>query len=490
MNIKTLALGSLLGALLLTGCSDDDNKNTPTYPNGGSGGNSTTVIAPVAVADSFTGRANAQINGNVFANDTLNSATLTAHTAPGHGAVAIGSDGSFTYTPTTGFLGTDSFTYTLGNSAGNSTATVSITLAGTAFFVNNQAAAGGDGSQALPYQTLTAAVTAATGITGARIVVFQGDGTSTGYNTAVTLSSGQSLVGFSASAQPVLTGPVIFKTNNALENLKILGPSGVAVNATGAVNGTIQGVTIANDTSTAETVTLDNASGTFNISNCTVTNCTGGGFFSTSSSGSLIWSVVDSTFTNSTFANIGYELTGTAAHNLTVSNCTFNGGPGKGVVADANTTTTANLTMTNNTVAGGGTAVRGLDVLTGGTTRFTAIVSGNNITNCTSNGILVLSQGTSSAKLDFKNNSVIGNASADHNGDLEVVNNNAATIGAIFSSNSAGSYTFNQAGGTFSIEQFASFTSRNTGTLDVFGGSITDAASWSGQAFASADQTP
>ena len=274
MNIKTLALGSLLGALLLTGCSDNGNNSTYNPPNNGGISGGPYLVAPVAVDDAFSGRGNSQITGNVLTNDVANGSPISSHTPPGHGTLVLNADGSFTYTPTTGFIGTDTFTYTLTNSSGSSTATVTLNLAGVAIFVNNQATAGGDGSQAHPYQTLSTAVTAATGITGAQIVVYQGDGTSTGYNTPVTLASGQSLVGFSAAAQPVLTGPIIFTSGNDLENLKIFGPAGVAVNATGAINGTIQGVTIANDTTTGNTgsVDLDNAIGTFTISNCAATN--------------------------------------------------------------------------------------------------------------------------------------------------------------------------------------------------------------------------
>ena len=97
MNIKTLALGSLLGALLLTGCSDSNN-------NGGIIGGPT-LAPPVAVNDAFSGRGNAQINGNVLTNDTPNTATISAHTAPGHGTVVLNADGSLTYTPSSGFQG-------------------------------------------------------------------------------------------------------------------------------------------------------------------------------------------------------------------------------------------------------------------------------------------------------------------------------------------------------------------------------------------------
>jgi len=62
----------------------------------------------------------------VLANDTVNGASIISHTNPSHGNLALRADGSFAYSPQRWFVGVDSFTYTLGNSAGQSTATVTI----------------------------------------------------------------------------------------------------------------------------------------------------------------------------------------------------------------------------------------------------------------------------------------------------------------------------------------------------------------------------
>jgi len=87
----------------------------------------------------------------------------------------------------------DSFTYTLTNAAGSATATVTVQIGARGFFVKNDAPGGGTGSQASPFNTLAAAVAAAAPVNGAEIVVFRGDGTSTGLNTPVTLLANQSL---------------------------------------------------------------------------------------------------------------------------------------------------------------------------------------------------------------------------------------------------------------------------------------------------------
>lgn len=99
-------------------------------------GTPTPVTAPTAVADSYnaaTGSALAVgVANGVLANDTVNGATISAFTAATSqgGAVTLNPDGSFTYTSDSGFLGTDTFTYTLTNSTGSSTATVSLIVTG------------------------------------------------------------------------------------------------------------------------------------------------------------------------------------------------------------------------------------------------------------------------------------------------------------------------------------------------------------------------
>lgn len=64
--------------------------------------------------------------------------TVFSNTAPAHGAVVVNADGSFTYTPVTGFIGTDTFTYivTDGEARSNS-ATVSILVPNPPTAVND-----------------------------------------------------------------------------------------------------------------------------------------------------------------------------------------------------------------------------------------------------------------------------------------------------------------------------------------------------------------
>ncbi|MEA2371954.1 MAG: hypothetical protein QOH12_2348 [Solirubrobacteraceae bacterium] len=89
---------------------------------------------PVAVNDSYTvlqnGSLTQPVAGGVLSNDTDSDAdTLTASTVtgPAHGSLTLNTDGSFTYTPTAGYHGPDSFTYKANDAtASSNTATVSI----------------------------------------------------------------------------------------------------------------------------------------------------------------------------------------------------------------------------------------------------------------------------------------------------------------------------------------------------------------------------
>jgi VCBS repeat-containing protein len=111
----------------------DDVKVTPVLPN----------EAPVATADSYTTTQNTALviaASGVLANDTdVNSDPLTAalDSAPANGTLSLDPDGSFTYTPTTGFSGTDSFTYHATDSLLDSNiVTVSINVTASQVLVN------------------------------------------------------------------------------------------------------------------------------------------------------------------------------------------------------------------------------------------------------------------------------------------------------------------------------------------------------------------
>ncbi|WP_370729836.1 Ig-like domain-containing protein [Fibrella arboris] len=94
----------------------------PTPPNG-------TTLAPVAVDDALLTQMNVPKTGEVWRNDSdPQGLPLTFTTGqPVSGTVVMSPNGSYTYTPPTGFEGPTSFTYSVCNSAGKCTnATVSV----------------------------------------------------------------------------------------------------------------------------------------------------------------------------------------------------------------------------------------------------------------------------------------------------------------------------------------------------------------------------
>ena len=88
--------------------------------------------APVGNDDSKTTPRDTGTIINVLANDTdVETSTLTVSSAtqPAHGSIVVNANGSITYTPTTGYVGSDSFTYTVSDGSLTDTAIVSLTVA-------------------------------------------------------------------------------------------------------------------------------------------------------------------------------------------------------------------------------------------------------------------------------------------------------------------------------------------------------------------------
>ncbi len=97
-------------------------------------------VAPTASDDTYAASKNTVLtiaaSNGVLDNDTDgngDSLTATLVNNASNGTVVLSNDGSFTYTPTTDFVGSDSFTYQAGDgSAQSATATVTITVSDTA----------------------------------------------------------------------------------------------------------------------------------------------------------------------------------------------------------------------------------------------------------------------------------------------------------------------------------------------------------------------
>jgi hypothetical protein len=229
----------------------------------------------------------------------------------------------------------------------------------------------------------------------------------------------------------------------------------------GASNGSINRVTIANSTSAGN---LTDATGTFAISNSTVSNQGSFGFASLSTVGSLNWTVSNSSFSNTTQCAVCEQPSGTASQNLTVTGSSISNRDG--IASISNTAGTAvGLNVNNCTVNGGGLATRGIDVSVQGNSVFTGILTSNNITGCTGEGMLLLSAGNATCRAKIDSNRLLGNQA---NFGFNFVGGSNSTC-AVINNNTSDRFNLNGSGPSFGVELFSTFATRNTGALATLG---------------------
>jgi Bacterial Ig domain/Calx-beta domain len=340
---------------------------------------------PVAVNDSYSATGNVRISvaaPGVLGNDFggLPSATITGapSTSANGGNVAVNADGSFTYNPPAGFEGTDTFTYTLTNSEGSNSATVTVNVSGMIWFIDNNATActtlaAGCGRLTDPFSSLLAFAALNNGggnnpAANDNIFVYE---SASDYAGPVTLLNGQKFIGQDATA--------------SLSSITGLTPPAGSdpLPATNSANGVIVNIT------TGDAITV--ASGN------TLRGFTGG---------------------NSTT-----DITGSGFGTLTISDVTLNGN-GQALDLTNGTLAASFVSISSNTSAATGVSLSSVGgSLTSPTTT---------ITDPTGIGISV---GSSSASLNFGNTT----ASASGNTGVSLLNNSGAiTFGALNISPDAG----------------------------------------------------
>lgn len=270
------------------------------------------IYSPVAVPDVYPETVignvrvdSSRIGFNVLANDNAGSPAITAITANAAslngGTVTMVTSGAnmgqFTYDPPAGYTGTDSFTYTLTNSAGSSTATVSFTISNMIWFVNNNATAcvdftSGCGRLSTPFSTLAAFSSVNDGAgnhpaAGDAIFVYE---SSTNYSGNLSLLSDQKLIGQDSSSSlsailsitpgsssdtlPVnnpagsnttLASTVTLNTNTLVRGFQHNTTSSIALNdPVGSISGVVVNE-VAISTTTGTAVLLSNTGGDFDI---------------------------------------------------------------------------------------------------------------------------------------------------------------------------------------------------------------------------------
>jgi VCBS repeat-containing protein len=96
--------------------------------------------APIANNDSASTARNTPTTINVLSNDSDtegNTLSVTAVGAAANGTAVRNNNGTITYTPNTGFTGSDSFSYTLSDGSATASATVTVTVANDAPIAND-----------------------------------------------------------------------------------------------------------------------------------------------------------------------------------------------------------------------------------------------------------------------------------------------------------------------------------------------------------------
>ncbi|MES2796828.1 MAG: Ig-like domain-containing protein, partial [Bacteroidota bacterium] len=210
---------------------------------------------PIAGDDSYSSTGNVGITvpagSGVLINDNspTNVAMTVALLAPAaHGSASLSPDGSFTYLPTAGYVGADSFTYTLTTGTTSSVGTVNITVSDMIWFVNPAAGVSGTGTLQSPFKNMNNVVGTAAGNT-----IFVYSGAPTG---ALTLLANQKLVGQGATAALVGPGSI---SGIILPSFSNATPSTGGVNPTWSNAATALTLNTAND---VEGIDISASSGT------------------------------------------------------------------------------------------------------------------------------------------------------------------------------------------------------------------------------------
>lgn len=260
-----------------------------------------------------------KISGSLFDNDfnttlpgvTLDLTTTDTITQQG-GLVSVNPDGSFTYTPPTNFNGVDTFVYGLTDNGVNpfsTTATVSITVDEMVWYIDRDAAGGGDGRASSPFNSINK-VNVAGDPDGVGDYIYLFDSAST-YNLSkpLLLENNQTLIG--AGVDLVVGGynltPMVSKPT--LQNT-----TGDIVRVT--LDNTIRGLTLGNTNATAVDSLVANP-GTVTISDVDVNSNNGSAI-------DLNNALLDVTFdsiniSNNSSSPVGIDLSNTqAGSNFTV----------------------------------------------------------------------------------------------------------------------------------------------------------------------------
>ena len=283
----TLAANGTLSGIPTQSGSFPITVNVTDGPCSGTSAVYNLVIRPNAVDDTYpqTVIGNVSIDSGLIpfsaiSNDQFTgTATITTFnsTSVQGGTVTMGTSGAdigkFTYNPPAGFEGADSFTYTLSAAGGTDTATVSFTVSGMVWFIDNSQASNGDGRLGSPFNNIANFNAGAADATGDNIFLYRQ--TATAYNGPLTLLNNERLIGQGATASlATITGLTVPTGSAPLPATGGTRPTVAhsATNLTVAQGNLLRGFDISN---TGGTALVGTSFGTLTVSEVSVDNTNG-----------------------------------------------------------------------------------------------------------------------------------------------------------------------------------------------------------------------
>jgi CSLREA domain-containing protein len=337
-------------------------------------------------------------NDAEFLGDTFNLSKLQATTYPGsgtvtatstHGSVTMDGSGHFSYLPTAGYTGDDTFTYTIkdsGNLESVGTVTIHVNTQ-RVWYVQNNSAGANQGTSENPFTTLASAQTNANAA-GDIIYVFNGNNTTTNQNAGFTIqANNQRLIGEGVQLDAPVSvngGPNPTVLRAAGTAAKIGNGAGDAVTVSNKSGVIIRGFVIS-DSANGIAVTYSAPGGGVTISNNSIAGGTG--------------NAIDVTTTTTT----------TGGGSATISNNAITAAGAEGIDIHPDGTGTLNLTVDTNTLNATGPAFKLAETAGACNVAFnnnTGITSGNS--NALSGAVDIKRTGGTLTVTSFANNQVAG----------------------------------------------------------------------------------
>jgi len=333
-------------------------------------------------------------NDTEFLGDTYTLSKLQATTYPGsgtvtasstHGSVTMDGSGHFSYLPTAGYTGDDTFTYEIkdgGGLTGTGTVTIHVNTQ-RVWYVQNNSAAANQGTSENPFTTLASAQAQATAV-GDIIYVFNGNNTTTNQNAGYTIqANNQRLIGEGVQLDAPVSvngGPNPTVLRAAGTAAKIGNGAGDAVTVSNKSGVIIRGFIIS-DSANGIAVSYTAAGGGVTISNNSIAGGTGNAIDVTTS---------------------GVNAGGSA----TISNNAITAAGAQGVDINPNGTGTLNLTVDTNTLSSTGNA---FNLLENAGACNVAFSNNTGIVSSAGSGVFMNKVAGTLTVTGFANNQVSGN---------------------------------------------------------------------------------